>query len=218
MQPLDIYGPQGIDQVVAGFGQAYAFDTQYRVEHHGVAYLPPAGDTAVAHALATPQGTTALPVFAHDGLRVSVFRVEHEPASPAFGYRFEYRGRVVVISGDTRKSQSVIVNAQNADLLVHEALGTELLHRASAQAHALGMDRIAKMVNDLPGYLITPVQAAEVAEAVYVKKLVLTHIAPSLPNALARHLFLAGTGDIFHGPIILGSDGLRIDLTPKFGD
>jgi ribonuclease Z len=216
-QPLDIYGPQGIEQVVAGFQQAYGFDEKYRVEHHGVAYLPPAGDTAVAHALATPQGTAAVPVFEHDGLRVSVFRVEHEPASPAFGYRFEYRGRVVVVSGDTRKTESVIANARHADLLVHEAVSADMLHRASKQARTLGMNRIAKMVNDLPGYHTTPVQAAEVAEAAQVHELVLTHIFPQLPNALARRMFLSGTAAAFHGPIVLGADGMRFDLEPKEG-
>lgn len=216
-QPLDIYGPQGVDQVVAGFQQAYTFDGQYRVAHHGVAYLPPPGDTAVAHALATPQGTTAMPVFERDGLRVSVFRVEHEPVSPAFGYRFEYRGRVVVISGDTHKSQSVIANAQHADLLIHEAVSSDMLHQASARARVLEMKRLAKMIDDLPGYHTTPVQAAEVAQAAQVHKLVYTHIFPQLPNALARQLFLKGTAAAFNGPIVLGADGMRFDLEPKAG-
>ncbi|MGH8505381.1 MAG: MBL fold metallo-hydrolase [Stenotrophobium sp.] len=216
-QPLDIYGPPGVDQVVAGFAQAYALDQGYRVAHHGAEYVPPAGDSAVAHALPLPQGTAALPVFERDGLRVSAFLVHHEPASPAFGYRFEYRGRVVVISGDTRKTESVIVNAENADLLIHEALDADMLHRASAEARKLGMNRLAKLANDLPGYHTTPVQAAEVAAAAHVHKLVLTHIFPPLPNTLARRMFLSGTAAAFHGPIVLGADGMRFDLEPKTG-
>jgi ribonuclease Z len=34
---------------------------------------------------------------------MAAIRVRHEPIEPAFAYRFDYRGRSVVISGDTRK-------------------------------------------------------------------------------------------------------------------
>ena len=50
-----------------------------------------------------------MPVFA--------FLVEHEPVKPAFGYRIEYKGRVVVISGDTRKTENVARHAKGADML-----------------------------------------------------------------------------------------------------
>ncbi|MCF7643699.1 MBL fold metallo-hydrolase, partial [Acinetobacter johnsonii] len=35
--PLKVYGPPGIERVVAGFNEAYAIDDSYRVAHHGVA-------------------------------------------------------------------------------------------------------------------------------------------------------------------------------------
>lgn len=214
-QPLDVFGPEGIDEVVTGFRQVYAHDAQYRVAHHNPEYLPPAGSEAVAHPLPTPQGTDTVPVFERGGLRVSAFRVDHAPVDIALGYRFEYRGRIVVISGDTRKNASVIHNAQGADLLLHEALAASMTSRASSRARELGMNRMAKLANDVKGYHTTPVEAAEVAEAAQVKKLVITHIFPPLPNAVARHMFLAGTADAFHGPIILGADRMRIDLDPQ---
>lgn len=210
--PLDVYGPQGIDDIVDGFQCAYSHDAQYRVAHHGEAYMPSAGSRALAHALPTPEGDAAVPVFERDGLRVSAFRVDHAPVDFAFGYRIEYRGRVVVISGDTVKSSAVIHNAQNADLLLHEALASHMTERAGARARAIGLERVGKMAGDVRGYHTTPVQAAEVAAAAQVKSLVLTHIFPPLPNALARHLFLAGTADAYGGPLQLGYDGLRIDL------
>lgn len=211
-KPLDVYGPQGINDVVGGLKQVYSHDKQYRVDHHGVDYMPPSGDEAIAHAIATPAGLNAVPVFEADGLKISAFRVEHEPVDIAFGYRFEYRGRVVVISGDTKKSAAVVHNAQNADLLVHEALASAMTNRASARAEEIGMHRIAKMAIDVRGYHATPVEAAEVAEEAHVKKLVLTHIFPPLANPLAKHLFLEGTRDAYHGPLTLGEDGTRIDI------
>lgn len=216
-KPLDVYGPQGVDDVVAGEQKMFSHDKQYRVEHHGVDYMPPSGDEAVAHAIPTPTGVDAVPVLERDGLKISAFLVDHAPVDIAFGYRFEYRGKVVVISGDTRKTASVIHNAQNADLLVHEALASAMTNRASARATELGMFRIAKMAVDVRGYHATPVEAAQVAEEAHAKKLVLTHIFPPLANAMARRLFLEGTDEAYHGPLILGADGTRIDIDAEGG-
>jgi ribonuclease Z len=38
--PVPVYGPPGVDQVVAGLRQAYAQDQHYRVAHHGDATVP----------------------------------------------------------------------------------------------------------------------------------------------------------------------------------
>src|SRR5262249_23129438 len=40
--------------------------------------------------------------------------------APAFGYRVDFRGRSVVLSGDTRPSENVVKFAAGADLLIHE--------------------------------------------------------------------------------------------------
>jgi len=40
--PLRVYGPPGVEQVVAGFAQAYALDEGYRIAHHGAALMPSA--------------------------------------------------------------------------------------------------------------------------------------------------------------------------------
>jgi ribonuclease Z len=40
--PLRVYGPPGVERVVAGFAEAYALDTQYRIAHHGTEFLPKA--------------------------------------------------------------------------------------------------------------------------------------------------------------------------------
>lgn len=212
---LDLYGPSGIEDVAAGFAQVYAHDEHYRVVHHDAQYMPPAAHGTAVHVLPTPEGVSTVPVFERNGLRVSAFRVDHAPVDLALGYRIEYGGRVVVISGDTRKNASVIHNAEGADLLLHEALSADMLSRASARAKERGMTRMAKLANDVKGYHTTPVEAAEVASAAHVKKLIYTHIFPPLPNAIAKRLFLAGTADAFAGPIVLGEDRQRFDLEKR---
>ncbi|MBV5345471.1 MAG: hypothetical protein JZU63_08045, partial [Rhodoferax sp.] len=65
-------------------------------------------------------------VLLKDGdLEISAFLVDHKPVHPAVGYRINYRGRSVVISGDTVKSASVQREAKGVDLLVHEAMSPE---------------------------------------------------------------------------------------------
>jgi ribonuclease Z len=39
---------------------------------------------------------------------------------PCYGYRFEYAGRVVVLSADTRYNENVISYGTGVDLLIHE--------------------------------------------------------------------------------------------------
>lgn len=215
--PLPVYGPPGTDDVVAGFAQAYSRDIGYRVAHHGAAAMPGEAAPAVAQVLPPPDGTASAPVFSRDGLTVRVFRVEHAPVDVAYGYRIDWRGRSVVISGDTKKSQAVIDNARGADLLLHEALASAMTGRAVERAAALGIPRVAKLAGDVADYHTTPVEAAEVAQAAGVGRLVYTHIFPPLPNAIARRLFLAGTADAFAGPQVLGEDGMRFDLAGEPG-
>ena len=61
-----------------------------------------------------------------------MFRVHHDPVKPAVGYRFDYKGNVVVVSGDTAKSDSVIEHAKGADLLIHEALNRDMMGRVAS--------------------------------------------------------------------------------------
>jgi ribonuclease Z len=49
-----------------------------------------------------------------------VFFVDHGPVKPAFGYRIDYQGHSVVISGDTKPSDSLVRFSQNVDVLIHE--------------------------------------------------------------------------------------------------
>src|SRR6266404_94098 len=102
--PLRVIGRPGVERVVAGFEEAYALDRGYRIAHHGADFLKP--DLSLMQA--TPVDATAAPavVLDEDGLKITAFPVDHRPIVPAYGYRFDYRGRSVVVSGDTAKSPS----------------------------------------------------------------------------------------------------------------
>ena len=53
-------------------------------------------------------------------MRVTAFPVKHGAFTEAFGFRFEARDKVIVVSGDTTYDKRMVEYAQGADILVHE--------------------------------------------------------------------------------------------------
>ncbi len=210
--PLPVHGPSGVEEVVEGFDRAYRQDASYRTAHHGPEVAPPAGAGMTAQPFAPPAAGEAVPVFAGDGLRVTAFAVEHDPVRPAVGYRFEYGGRALVVSGDTKRSANLTARARGADLLVHEALAAELVKRMNEAATAAGRANLAKITADIPDYHTTPVEAAQVAAAAGARHLLFTHVIPPLPLPGLEAAFLAGVSDAFAGGVTLGRDGTLVSL------
>jgi ribonuclease Z len=210
-EALRVFGPRGVERVVAGFTEAYALDSGYRIAHHGAAFVDPQIGKMIAIPFDVEAG--ARTVVLRDGdLTVSAFPVDHRPVVPAVGYRFDYRGRSVVVSGDTVKSPNVVEAARGADVLVHEAQANRLVAEIGAAARAAGRDRIAKLMADIPSYHTSPVEAAEVANEAGVKGLVLSHLTPPPPNAVARRVFLRGVDAVRPRGVILGQDGMLLSL------
>ncbi|MFH1138969.1 MAG: MBL fold metallo-hydrolase [Pseudomonadota bacterium] len=84
--PPRVYGPPGVESVVAGFRAAYEPDTRYRVLHHGGATMPEAAGRIKAEAFEL-KGDALTTVFDQDGLKIAAFQVDHHPIEPACGYR-----------------------------------------------------------------------------------------------------------------------------------
>jgi ribonuclease Z len=211
--PLPVLGPPGVERVVAGFEEAYALDTAYRIAHHGAELLPPEAGRMQARVVAPPaDGAGPFLAWERDGLRVTAFAVDHSPVRPAYGYRFDYRGRSVVVSGDTAKSPAVALAARGADVLVHEALAKPLVARMREGAERAGRSRVARILGDIPSYHTSPVEAAETANEAGVRLLVLYHLAPPPPNAFALRVFTRGVADVRTGAWTVADDGLLIEL------
>jgi ribonuclease Z len=210
--PLPVHGPTGVEEVVAGFNAAYRQDFGYRVAHHGEATVPPSGAGTVAVPFAVPAVGEAPVVFSADGLEVRAFVVDHDPVEPAVGYRFDYRGRSVVVSGDTARSANLEALARDVDLLVHEALSPELVARMNAAATAAGRTNLAKITADIPDYHTSPVEAAELAEAAGARHLLYYHVVPPLPVPGLDAVFLEGVSDAYDGGVTLGRDGSFVSL------
>jgi ribonuclease Z len=200
--PLDVYGGPGVERVVDGFNAAYGLDRGYRTAHHGAARLPPELGAMRANAF-EPGGV----VWQDELLTVTSFAVEHPPIEPAVGYRVDYRGRSVVISGDTNAADGLFAAARGADLLLHDALSRTVLDPMIEAATDLGLP-VAEIMTDVIDYhadvTSLPARAAEAG----IKRLALYHLVPAPPNALIERMFLRGLPD----DVILTRDLHTFDL------
>jgi ribonuclease Z len=205
--PLSVYGPTGVERVVQGFEAAYGLDEGYRIAHHGPRIMPPAGFGGAPHPFAIDPAGPNVAVIDEPDLKVIAFPVDHGPVKPAVGYLFIYKGRRVVVSGDTSPSPRLEAAAQGADVLVHEALAPNLvaLQRNAALAH--GRANLAAILHDILSYHTTPEQAAAIAERAHVRYLLFTHVIPPLPLDALEGPFLGRSRQIFHGPLRVGHDG-----------
>ena len=210
--PLQVIGPEGVQSVVAGFNEAYALDHEYRVVHHGAGFNVPELGLMEAAPVAFASGATSAVVHDADGLRITAFLVDHRPIVPAVGYRFDWRGRSVVVSGDTVKNANLIRVAKDADVLVHEAQANHLIALIGEAATELGRTRPAQIMHDIPSYHTTPVQAAEVANEAGVRLLVLYHLNPSPPNAFIERVFVRGMDAVRPKGWMLSDDGTLVEL------
>jgi len=211
-EPIPIIAPEGVERVVDGFNLAYFHDDGYRIAHHSEEIMPPSGGNAKAQPFKLPNKGDGLVVYEQNGLKVTAFQVDHKPVAPAVGYRFDYKGRSVVISGDTVKSETIAKFATNTDLLIHEALSIELVMLINQRAVEIGRENIAKIAHDILDYHTTPVEAAETAQQAKVGHLLFNHIVPPLPVKTLESIFVDGVDQAFDGDFTIGKDGTMVTL------
>ncbi|MEI7850188.1 MAG: MBL fold metallo-hydrolase [Chloroflexota bacterium] len=214
--PVEVIGPTGVEQVVQGFNLAFQLDDGYRVEHHGPETMPPTGAGGVAKPFElSGESDASVVVFEQDGVKITAFKVNHFPVTPAVGYRFDYEGRSIVISGDTVYSESLMEHAKGADVLFHEALNTAMVQLMNDNSGETGSPSIGKITHDIPSYHSTPEDAAKIAAAAGVRQLVYYHIIPPLPSPVLKNLFIGDAKKYYSGPITMGEDGLLFFLPPN---
>jgi ribonuclease Z len=204
--PMRVLGPPGVERVVAGINEAFRLDFGYRTAHHGEELCPPASAEMVAEPFADP-GEEAVVVLEEEGLKVTAFTVEHPPIRPAVGFRFDYGGRSIVVSGDTLYTRHLVAAAAGADLLVHDALSPALLQVVVDAAADAGQTARSRILADVPDYHATAPQAADAARDAGVGALAITHIVPPLPLKGLEEIFLGDARERFTGPLWLARDG-----------
>ncbi|MEO7769178.1 MAG: MBL fold metallo-hydrolase [Ferruginibacter sp.] len=153
--PLLVFGPQGSKQMTDYLQKAYAFDINIRIEDDKAPF-----DGSKLLTTDIKEGV----IYEKSGVKVIAFLVDHYPIVPAFGYRIEYGGHSVVLSGDTRYSENLIKFAKGTDLIVHEvAIAPDTLSKSDPKYHILA-------------HHTTPEQASKIFNIVKPKLAVYCHI------------------------------------------
>jgi ribonuclease BN (tRNA processing enzyme) len=183
-RPLELYGPDGIEEMASHIVEAYRADIDYRV--YGLEPANNQGWRVNAHTV--EEGV----VFEDDNVKVEAFRVRHGTWPNAYGYRFTTPDRVIVISGDAAPDETVEKYAEGADILIHEVYSVEGFGRRDSywqkyhstnhtSAHELG----------------------ELASRVQPKLLVLYHV---LFWGASEETVLREVREKYHGQVVLADD------------
>ena len=195
--PLRIWGPEGLGKITAGMEQAYATDIAIRVK-----------DEALPRSAAkfdVNEYSEAGVIYDHEGVKVTSFEVNHgELIKPAYGYRVDYAGRSVVISGDTRFDQNVIKAAKGVDLLVHEVV-----------AIPEALFAVNPAMKRVEAHHTTPEEVGTVMSEARPRLGVLTHYVltsgPGIPPETKDEV-LARLKTRYSGPVVAGHDLMAIEV------
>lgn len=180
-QPLRVWGPAGTRAMAEHLVAAYAFDLQVRLR-------PPESLPAATAALDARDVEPGV-VYDDGGVRVTAILVDHGTVAPAYGYRVDYDGHSVVISGDTKFSDRLVAAARGADCLIHAAWSPN-----GASATPPDQRTIASAED-----------AARVFALVAPKLAVLTHYKE--PTGM-----LEAVRATYHGPVVLAHDLMAIHV------
>ena len=194
--PLRVWGPAGTAEMMAHLVQAYQFDVHIRRDVDEK--LPPQGVVVVAKDI--EQGV----VYENGGVKVTAFEVDHGPVKPAFGYRVDFAGHSVVLSGDTRYSENLIRFSAGTDVLIHEVMDADAFRSMNP---AVSPERVQTVL----AHHTTPEQAGTVFARVKPKLAVYSHIVPPGENANLIPL----TRKTYSGLLEVGEDLMSIEIGEK---
>lgn len=172
---IDLWGPPGMTQMVAGIHTTFAEEIKLFSTGGSFGEFP----TLKGHNVSIPASGRITRVMEDENVVVDATRVFHGPeVKNAYAYRFTIKssGKTVVFSGDTAApDQNLIALAQGCDVLVHEAQDNDAVDQVAAKLPPAQGEVLRKHlyeahsdVRDLPG----------VAKAAGAKKLVLNHYTP----------------------------------------
>jgi ribonuclease Z len=179
--PLRVWGPSGTAAMMTHLRQAYDADIRIR---------KPEGNVDVD----ATDFTEGL-IYDANEVRVTAFKVSHDDID-AYGFRIDYRGHSVVLSGDTRPSPNLVAHARGVDVIVHEV---------AMSASDAGRRVIANLHS-------TPEQAGEEFTRIGAKLAVYSHFSLfGVPEPTMEEL-IARTRTTYRGPLEVGEDLMIISI------
>jgi ribonuclease Z len=200
-KPLQVWGPDGTRSMMKHLQEAFAFDIHIRRD------VDEKFSAEGIKVLATDirEGV----VYEANGVKVTAFLVDHGPVKPAFGFRVDYHGHSVVMSGDTRPSDNLIKSSQGVDLLIHEVGGWKqdplLVGPPDEPYPDPGVRQTRREIIAINDHHTDGSEAGQVFQRVKPKLAVFSHAtASAATRALVRQNYA--------GPVEFGEDLMTIDI------
>jgi ribonuclease Z len=194
--PFRVIGPSGMKDLKGNLERAHAADIKIRLADEK---YPAEGIRVLAE-----EFTAGGVVYDEGGVRVTAFEVDHgDLIKPAYGYRIDYAGRSVVISGDTRFNQNVIRYGTGADVLIHEV--------AAVRPEMLKEEAVQRVM----AHHTSPQDAGRVFHLARPRLAVYTHLVltarPGIPAVTTDEL-VAQTRETYDGPLVVGEDLMTLKI------
>jgi ribonuclease Z len=202
-KPFRVWGPDGTRAMMDHLQEAFAFDIHVRRDVDEK--FPADGIRTIAADIR--EGT----VYEANGVKVTAFLVDHAPVSPAFGYRVDYGGHSVALSGDTRPSDNLVKAAQGVDVLIHELGRWKHDPVLSGPPNELipGRRQTRAQAQTIAEHHTDAEEAGRIFERVRPKIAVFSHYfttAVDLPTAMRL------IRQTYAGPVEFGEDGMTLDI------
>jgi ribonuclease Z len=192
--PFRVWGPAGTKDMMSHLEEAFQFDIRIRQADDKI----PAEGVAVV-AKDSEQGI----VYDNAGIKVTAFTVDHGEVKPAFGYRVDFAGYSVVLSGDTRFSENLIHFSEGTDLLIHEVVDPDALRTNNP---SMSPGRLKAIL----GHHTTAEQAGTIFARVKPKLAAYSHIVPGDAAEL-----IPSTRKTYSGPLEVGEDLMSFEIGDK---
>ncbi len=194
IKPWIIYGPNGTKKFVNKIMDAWKDERKQRINYE-------ARSSIQAFTIKVKEFKSYGNIKIND-LDISYFQVDHKPVKFAYGFNFFYNKKKLTISGDTRPCENLMLQAQNADVLLHEVF-------IDGEIKETNKMRTAKTLHNVRDYHTPSTIVGKVAKLTNCKKLVLTHFVPTKFNQ--SKLKRVVKKDFGKNPII-GYDLLKIKI------
>ena len=195
--PFHVVGPDGTKDMMENLVKAFSWDINTRNKE-----MNKVDSGVFVKAKDIKEGFT----WERNGIKVTPFTVRHaEFIDSALGYRIDYAGHSVILSGDTRYSENLIRYAKGSDVVIHEV--------AASNEHSM---QTSPLINQILGFHTSPEEAGKLFNQIKPKLAVYSHIVlltadPSIPPPSINDLKLR-TEKFYKGPFEVGEDLLSIEI------
>tara|TARA_B100000315_G_scaffold257951_1_gene308532 strand:- start:246 stop:1346 length:1101 start_codon:yes stop_codon:yes gene_type:complete len=193
-----VWGPKGTAAMTDHLAKAYDWDLSYRTNPRRQKLKMIGKDISEGQ------------VFDNAGVKITAFDVNHWPPRkreqdreefPALGYRLDYNGHSVVISGDTRPTGNMVTFGKGADVLIHEVhVGLDGSKRGQGGRPVRG------------SHHTSPIEAGKIFAQAKPKLAVYTHIVWARKS---EQDLIDLTRQEYSGPLVVGQELMQILISNK---